>query len=201
MAAGTYALSAQAVVVPALSVFSIILSIPPLVWHSKNHNFPASCLVIWFLINNIFNIVNAAIWPTDDVDSWWSGVGLCDIEVKLMIAGYVGVPGALMCIFRPLAHLLDTDRVVLVPSREQSRRRLAFEIFFCLVVPAISMITHYVVQKNRFMLYTISGCVNSFDESWVTLVLSFIWPTVICLIAGYYCCMAFFFPFDLSIQF
>lgn len=193
MGAETYPLSAQAVVIPVLSFFSIILSIPPLVWHSKNHNFPASCLIVWFFIDNIFNIVNAAIWPTDNLDSWWSGVGLCDVEVKLMVASYVGVPGALMCIFRTLAHLLDTDRVTLIPSRGQCRRRLAFEIFFCLVVPAISMITHYVVQKNRFMLYTIAGCINSFDESWVTLVLSFIWPTVICLIAAYYCCMVFSF--------
>ncbi|GAD97393.1 a-pheromone receptor PreA [Paecilomyces variotii No. 5] len=187
-----YKRAPEAIIIPFLSLLSIILSITPLMWHLRNSNFPAVCLVCWFLINNLFNIVNAFIWPTDNIDSWWSGVGLCDIEVKLMVASYVGIPGALLCIFRHLAEVLDTDRTVLVPSGSQRRKKLAIEIAFCLVVPVLAMITHYFVQKTRYMLYTISGCVNNFDESWVTFVLSYLWPTVICVIAAYYCCLVMY---------
>jgi pheromone a factor receptor len=38
------------------------------------------------------------------------------------------------------------------------------------------------------MIFAISGCVTPFDESWASLVFSYMWPLVICLVAAYYCC-------------
>lgn len=58
---------------------------------------------------------------------------------------------------------------------------------FCVISPVIAMLTHYVYQANRYILYAIAGCLNNYDRSWVTLVLAWIWPLIICLIAGYYC--------------
>lgn len=180
-----------AVVIPILSFISMILCIPPLTLHAKNRNIPATTLICWSLMLNLFNIINALTWPTDDIDSWWDGVGLCDIEVKVMVAGYVAVPGALLCILRGLAIVLDTSRAMLVPSKTQRWRSRFMELLFCAIVPIISMITHIVWQKSRYLLFSISGCVNNFDESWVSLVLAYMWPPIICLIAGYYCCKAF----------
>ncbi|KAJ5836575.1 Fungal pheromone STE3 GPCR [Penicillium robsamsonii] len=179
----------QAVVLPILSSFSIVLAIPPLILHGKNRNFPATSLIFWSILLNLFNIINSLIWPTDDVQSWWDGAGLCDIEVKLMAAGYVGIPGSLACIFRSLAIVLDTDRATLVPSKGQRWRNQFVEILFCVAVPVIAMITHIIWQKSRYLLLAISGCVNNFDESWVSLVFAWIWPPIICLIAAYYCCL------------
>ncbi|KXG49979.1 Fungal pheromone STE3 GPCR [Penicillium griseofulvum] len=179
----------QAVVLPILSSFSIVLAIPPLILHEKNRNFPATSLIFWSILLNLFNIINSLIWPTDDVESWWDGAGLCDIEVKFMTAGYVGIPGSLVCIFRSLALVLDTDRATLVPSKGQRWRNQFVEILFCVVVPVIAMITHIIWQKSRYLLFAISGCVNNFDESWVSLVFAWIWPPIICLIAAYYCCL------------
>ena len=178
----------QAVALPILSIFSIALAIPPLILHGKNRNFPATSLIFWSILLNLFNIINSLIWPTDDVASWWDGAGLCDIEVKFMAAGYVGIPGSLACIFRSLAIVLDTDRATLVPSRGQRWRNQCMEILFCVAVPVTAMITHIIWQKSRYLLFAISGCVNNFDESWVSLVFAWIWPPVICLIAAYYCC-------------
>jgi pheromone a factor receptor len=178
----------QAVALPILSSFSIALAIPPLILHGKNRNFPATSLIFWSILLNLFNITNALIWPTDNVASWWDGAGLCDIEVKFMAAGYVGIPGSLACIFRSLAIVLDTDRATLVPSKGQRWRNQFMEILFCVAVPVIAMVTHIVWQKSRYLLFAISGCVNNFDESWVSLVFAWIWPPIICLIAAYYCC-------------
>ncbi|KAL1967693.1 hypothetical protein VTN77DRAFT_2950 [Rasamsonia byssochlamydoides] len=186
MESAVYYPSAQAIAIPILSLLAIILSIPPLVWHSANRNFPASSLIGWFLVNDVFNVANALIWPTDDVDSWWSGAGLCDVEVKLMIASYIGLPGALLCIFRSLAEVMDSDRATLVPSRAQRLRKRAVEIFFCLGLPVLAMIAHYPVQPNRYILLTISGCMSTFDNSWPGIVLSYFWPPVVCLLAGWY---------------
>lgn len=179
---------AQAVVLPVLSFVSIAVAIPPLILHGKNRNFPATSLTFWSILLNLFNTINSLIWPTDNVASWWDGSGLCDIEVKFMAASYVGIPGSLACIFRSLAIVLDTDRATLVPSKGQRWRNQFMEIMFCIAVPVIAMITHIVWQKSRYLLFAISGCVNNFDESWVSLAFAWIWPPIICLIAAYYCC-------------
>ncbi|PLB53655.1 STE3-domain-containing protein [Aspergillus steynii IBT 23096] len=187
-----YRTAATAVIIPVLSIVSILVSLVPLALHWKNRNFPATCLIGWFLVLNLFNIVNAIIWPNDDVDSWFSGVGLCDVEVKIMIASYVAVAGNLLGIFRGLANVLDTSRANLVPSKKQRWQNHFMDILFCVIIPIIAMITHIIFQANRYMLFAISGCVNSFDESWVSFVLSFVWPPIICLITGYYCSLVLY---------
>lgn len=178
----------MATVLPTLSFLSIAVCAAPLILHGKNRNLPATSLVCWAILMNILNIINALIWPTDDTASWWNGAGLCDVEVKLMVAGYVAVPGCLVGIFRGLAIVMDTSRATWVPSKTQRWRNRAFDLGFCVVVPCIAMTTHIVWQKNRYYLFSISGCVNDFDESWVSFVLAWIWPPIIGLIAAYYCC-------------
>lgn len=180
----------QAVAIPLLSIIAICITIMPMVLHAKNKNFPAWCILFWFILLNLFNIINAFIWPTDDIDSWWDGVGLCDIEVKVMIASYVAVPGGLVCVFRSLARVLDTRCASLVPTKKQRWWDRGMEMLFCVFVPAASMVTHIVYQKSRYMIYAVSGCINNFDDSAMSLALAFIWPPVICLIACYYCGMS-----------
>ncbi|KAF7160979.1 hypothetical protein CNMCM6106_008308 [Aspergillus hiratsukae] len=192
MDSATTGRSTQAVAVPVLSSIAAVVSIPPIILHWKNRNFPATALICWFLILNIFHFVNALIWPTDDVDSWWEGQGLCDVEVKVMIASYVAVPGTLVCIFRSLAAVLDTRRAMLVPSNSQRWRNRLMDTSFCVAIPVIAMITHIVYQKSRYMIFGISGCINNFDESWVSFALGFIWPPIICLLAAFYCGMTLY---------
>ncbi|PYH76358.1 a-pheromone receptor PreA [Aspergillus uvarum CBS 121591] len=177
----------QAVLLPVISFVSLLLSVVPLVLHWNNRNVAASSLICWYMILNVFNIINAILWPTDNVGSWWNGKGLCDSEVKVMIASYIAVPGTLVCIFRSLACVLDTRRAALVPSKSQRWWNRGMTLLFCFIAPAIAMITQIIYQGGRYFLFAISGCVNSYDETWVTLVLAYIWPLVICLIAGYYC--------------
>lgn len=178
---------AQAVIIPSFSILCMLLTIPPLILHWKNRNLPVVSLICWLLCLNLFNIINAFIWPSDDMDNWWNGAGLCDVEVKVMIASYVAVPGNLLCIFRTLASMIDTRRAMLVPSKQQRWWNIGIDMLFCVIVPVVAIATHIVYQASRYILVGISGCVNSFDESWVSLILAWIWPLVICLIAGYYC--------------
>lgn len=179
----------QAVVIPILSLVSLLIGIVPLFLHAKNRNYPAACLISWFCILNLFNIINAFIWPGDNIETWWSGEGLCDVEVKLMTASYVAVPGTLVCIFRSLACVLDTRSATVVPSKEQRWRSRFMLILFCAVVPVIAMITNIVYQARRYYLFGIAGCVNDYDQSFMSFLLAWIWPLVICLIAAWYCGM------------
>lgn len=177
-----------AVILPTISFVELAICVPPLILHAKNRNFPATSFICWSMLLNLFNIINALTWPTDDIESWWDGTGLCDVEVKIMVAGYVAVPGSILCIFRGLAHVMDTSRATLVPSKTQRWRNWVFDLVFCAIIPTIAMLLHYVWQKSRYLLFAISGCVNDFDESWPSMVLANMWPLPICLGAGYYCC-------------
>ncbi|KAL4870376.1 hypothetical protein BDV12DRAFT_61134 [Aspergillus spectabilis] len=183
--------SGQAVAMQTLSFIAIAATASPLALHWKNRNFPAAMLMGWFIVLNIFNIMNAFIWPTDDIENWWDGQGLCDIEVKVLIGSYVAVPGSLVCIFRSLAIVMDTSRATLVPSKRQRWQNRAMEILFCVLVPLIAAVMHIVYQGNRYFIFAVSGCVTSLDESWVSLALGYIWPLVICFIATYYCLVLF----------
>lgn len=179
--------SAETVAMQALSILAILAMTMPLILHWKNRNFPASMLMVWYIVLNIFNVVNAFIWPNEDTQKWYDGSVLCDIEVKVMVGSYVAVPGTLICIFRALAIVLDTSRATLVPSRRQRWQSRAFEFLFCVFVPLMAATMHIVYQGNRYFILQVSGCVTSLDQSWVSLALGYVWPLVVCLIASYYC--------------
>ncbi|KAL4916795.1 pheromone A receptor-domain-containing protein [Aspergillus aurantiobrunneus] len=192
MSSVTMSPSAQTVALQVLSTLALLASTPPLALHWKNRNFPAATLISWYILLNLFNIVNAFIWPTDDIENWWDGAGLCDIQVKLMISSYVAVPGCLLCIFRSLACVLDTSRATLVPSKRQRWRNLAMELLFCVGIPLVAAAMHLIYQGNRYFIFAVSGCVTSLDQSWVSLALGYIWPLVVCFIASYYCGLVLF---------
>jgi pheromone a factor receptor len=184
--------SAASILLPTLAAISVLLCLPPLATHIKSRNVAAAILVFWISLDNLFNFINPLIWPTDDDQTWWSGHGLCDIEVKLNLASSAAIPGGLICIFRQLAVILDTDRTTLAPSRGQQRRRLAFEIFFCAVCPLYMMVVHFIVQPYRYYIFAISGCVPSFDNSWPGILLIFIPPLILCATAAGYCGLVIF---------
>ena len=176
----------EAVVVPALAFLTILFCIPPFAWHVKNRNIAASSLIFWIVLTNLFNFVNSLIWANDDLDSWWHGYVLCDIEVKLMNAANVGIPASVAAIMRSLALVLDTDRTVLRPTSAQRRRRLALDILLCFGAPAYMILVHYFVQNIRYYIFAISGCVPSFDNSWPSIALVHIWSPFFSLVDVYY---------------
>ncbi|KKZ68275.1 hypothetical protein EMCG_06031 [[Emmonsia] crescens] len=196
-----YYKSTSAVVLPITAFLSVLVCIPPLVWHSRTGNFPASCLIAWFIIFNFFNFINPLIWPTDDVSTWWDGAGLCDIETKFMAPLGTGIAGALACIFRSLADVMDTDRAILIPSKGQRRRTLAFEVVFCVVIPGLMMALHCVVQHRRYYLWAIVGCMPAFHPSWPATALIFSWPLAVLFLAAIYCVLVIYRLFKYRQQF
>lgn len=176
----------EAVVVPTLALLTILFCVPPFVWHVKNRNLAASSLVFWIVLTNLFNFVNSLIWTNDDLDSWWRGYILCDIEVKLMNAANVGIPASVAAVMRSLALVLDTSRTVLQPSSAQRRRKLALDILLCFGAPVYMIIAHYFVQNIRYYIFAISGCIPAFDNSWPSIVLVHIWSPFFSLVDVYY---------------
>ena len=178
--------SLQSTLLPILAAFSLVLCAPPLVWHLRNRNLAASALVIWVMLQNVFNFSNPLIWPTDDLSIWWHGYGLCDIESKLTIASNIGFPASLLCVIRYLAVVLDTKHTVLRSGGGYRSRQLLIEATLCIALPILILVLHLVIQDTRYYIFAIAGCVPSYDDSWVSIVLIHIWGPVINLIAGGY---------------
>ena len=188
-----FPLTPAAVALPILALITLVIDLPPFIWHVRNRNLAAATLVFYILLANLMNLVNPLIWPTDDIGDWWPGFGLCDLEVKLMLGIWIGVVSCLLCIVRNLARVLNTDRTVMSVTRAQRNRQILFDCLLCFGAPVYMMGIHYIVQSNRYYIFAISGCTASFDESWPSLVLIFIWSPILCIFNLYYAGMISFF--------
>src|SRR2546421_1940062 len=126
----------SAILLPILASITCLLCLPIFINHVNSRNLAQSALIAWIVLENIYNVVNPLLWPTNDFGLWWNGVGLCDVESKLRLAGNMGYISALVCIYRQLANILNTEQIILAPSAAQCRRRMAIEISLCFGFPA-----------------------------------------------------------------
>ncbi|KAI4241281.1 MAG: hypothetical protein LQ352_007479 [Teloschistes flavicans] len=152
-AADSLILTPAAIVLPTLALITLFLDLPPLVWHIKNRNLAACNLIAWTILFNLGSLVNALIWPTDDIQNWFHGLVLCDIEVKLQLAATFGISGSLACIMRSLARVLDTERTVLAMTEKQRHRELAVTTLLCFGGPVGGARAHAKVSKGLLVHY------------------------------------------------
>lgn len=182
----SYTRTTDAILAPVLAFLCLMLCIPPMIWHASNRNWGASFLVAFAMYEDATVFINALIWSTTDFDSWWDGAVYCDIQVKLNIASQVGLPGALVCIFRSLALVMDVNKSALVPSRGERMRNRIVNVMFCIGLPILAMLGHFCFQQDRYYIIAVGGCNPTMDESWPTVVfLTTI--VIICLVAAIYC--------------
>lgn len=178
----------SAIVLAALSLLFALLIIPPMLWHLSNRNIGATSLILWLLVLNLHNFLNAILWSHDNIPQWFEGKVLCDIEVKIQIAVFVGVPSSVACVLRALAKVMDTERVSLGLTKSQRRRGYAIDLLWCAGFPALQMLFHYIVQTRRYYIVGIAGCMPANSRSWVTDMLitapQVVWTVVGCYYAG-----------------
>ena len=186
-ASGASSRPRSAILLPSLATIACILCLPILAHHIKSRNLAASMQIFLIVLENIFNLINPLLWPTSDFHSWWDGVGLCDVESKLRLAADIGYKSALVCIYRQLAIILNTEQIVLVPSPSQCLCQTAIEVPLCLRFPISIMIAHYLVQSGRYYIFPITGCVPILDSSWPSMALVLIWPGAMWMVAAAYC--------------
>jgi pheromone a factor receptor len=143
-------------------------------------------LIAWLTILLLFTFTNAILWDTDDISSWFSGVGLCDVEVKIQVASQVALPACIACMLRALAAVLDTDRATLVPTKAQRQRNNAIDLVCCMGLPLLQMPLHYIVQSARYYIFGVVGCVPAVSLSWLSILLLVVPPVIWTLVDGYY---------------
>lgn len=172
-----------------LATFSLLFALlifPPMLWHLSNRNIGATSLILWLLLQNLQDFLNAILWSHDDTTRWFKGYVLCDIEVKIITAASVGVPSSVACMLRALAKVMDTDRATLGLTKAQRRRGYVVDLVWCAGFPALQMVFHYIVQTSRYYIVGISGCTPAVSRSWVADLLIITPPIVWALVGGYY---------------
>ncbi|EME82526.1 mating-type factor pheromone receptor [Pseudocercospora fijiensis CIRAD86] len=179
------ATESTAIVFATFSLLIAIIICPSLSWHASNRNVGATVLVAATIYANFQNFLNAVIWSNDNVEVWYSGVGLCDLEIRIQIMLQSLYLAAISCILRALARALDTDRATWSQTKAQRRRSYAIDLVCCLGIPSIQMITLYIVQPFRYWIYGISGCVVPGDLSWLRVVLMLLPPLLWTLFCVY----------------
>ncbi|KAL8966512.1 MAG: hypothetical protein Q9197_005937 [Variospora fuerteventurae] len=147
-------LTPASIAFPTLAFIAILLDIPPLVWHAKNRNVAACNLISWTILVNLCNFVNALIWPTDNVSTWFTGYVLCDIEAKILLAATVGISGSLACIMRALAKVLDTENSVMIPTKKQRYQELAITALLCFGTPIYILYELYRNASHPLLPYS-----------------------------------------------
>lgn len=175
------------ILVAALAFPSCLLSIFPLIAHVRSTNFAAIVLILATMILNLQNFVNALVWPKNNLENYWDGRILCDIQVKLFIGLSMSVTGAIVSILRQTAIILDTNSMTLSPSHRQRVLKATFEGTVCVLIPAIMMTAHYVVQSERYWILPVVGCTAAFDNNWVTVILMFVPPLLMCIPGSVFC--------------
>ncbi|KAL9090178.1 MAG: hypothetical protein Q9165_005458 [Trypethelium subeluteriae] len=172
----------SAVILAFFSLLNLLLDLPPFIFHARARNIAASSLILWILLMNLSDLINALIWANDNISNWYSGIVLCDIEVKLFIGAQIGQTGALICIMRELAKVLDTDNATLGRSSGEEKKRMIGELIMCWGLSVLLMFSHYVVQPARYSIFGINGCTPQIDNSWPAIVLVQMWPPIFALV-------------------
>lgn len=181
-----YPLYPTAVALPILAFPAWILCIPPMVWHFLQRNIAAGSLILWMSFLNFFTFINALIWPRDNVNDWWEGGVLCDIQARIQVGAVVALTSCTALIARRLAKVMDTRNITVSKSRNSNIKEKALEIVCCWVYPFVMMAVYYVVQPARYFIFGISGCVAAFDTSWPSIVLVWMWGPITTFVAAYY---------------
>ncbi|KAF1822839.1 fungal pheromone STE3G-protein-coupled receptor, partial [Dissoconium aciculare CBS 342.82] len=158
----------------AFAIFSLLTSLlitPTCIWHTRHRNVGATTVTVLAILANLMNFANALIWPHDDVSRWFSGVGYCDIQVKLQAVMQTAFPAALFCILRKLAAVLDTRKTAWATNATREQREFVIDMLICGALPWLQVISAFIVQPLRFFVSGIAGCQPVDDGTWLSALL------------------------------
>lgn len=176
----------NAIILPLCAALVILANCVPIVLLARVKKVAACTMIVVLSVQNLFTLTNAIIWPNDNVAGWYSGIGLCDVQVsiKSALSTLLATSAAYLAI--DLAKAIDTDNPRLYESGAMKRRRMIIELVFCFAIPALQVPLHYVVQASRFGVVTVFGCADVVDDSWPKIVILAMWPPIFALVNCYY---------------
>ncbi|KAI0834804.1 pheromone A receptor-domain-containing protein [Hypoxylon sp. FL0890] len=138
-----------------------------LLW--RNADFAAVVLIVDVALMNFFTVLNSLIWHSDNWDNWWSGKGLCDIEVYLSTPLETIYAAAIFAIIRQLARQVKLARMSELNRKERTRRML-IQAAIIFPIPLFQLLFTWFDLAHRYFIGTVVGCMVVLDNSWPTFV-------------------------------
>ncbi|KAH7038218.1 GPCR fungal pheromone mating factor [Microdochium trichocladiopsis] len=132
----------------------------------RNKQYAAVSLILTIGVMNSFTVLNSSIWPNDQYENWWSGHGLCDIEVYVAAPTQTAYAASIFAIMRRLTSQIKLNNVTTVDSQSQARKRLVEELGIILAVPAFQLLFTHFDLAQRYIIGTLVGCSAVYDRSW-----------------------------------
>ncbi|OAA37259.1 a-pheromone receptor PreA [Cordyceps fumosorosea ARSEF 2679] len=184
-------LTANLVTRVALAVVANLVCLVPLRLLYRNGEFAATVLIVVIEVKNVFTILMALLWQTDDVEAWWPGYGLCDAE-PFVYNGCAGVfVTCLLAIMRNLAHQVGVMRANPMTVRERRRRNL-IQALIIFPLPLVQLAFTWPLTARRYAVGTLMGCSWVPSSTWPFLVFFVIAQLVISVVAAIYAVITFF---------
>ncbi|PIL26108.1 hypothetical protein GSI_11862 [Ganoderma sinense ZZ0214-1] len=168
--------------VAAFSFLGFILISIPIYWHLQAWNVGCILYIFWVGGQCLFHGINVLIWKDNVINSapvW------CDIFVHFYIGASIGLCCASLVINRRL-YLIATVAVVNV-RYEDKVRRIIVDLLIGLGIPVLAMAVFWFYQGHRFDLIEGIGCVEAYPNTWLAVILYYMWPLIIGLVSGVYC--------------
>ncbi|KAL7789940.1 pheromone receptor [Trichoderma ceciliae] len=166
-------------------ILANLVCLVPLRLLYRNGEFAAAVFIINAEIQNLRNVVNALIWRTDDMASWWPGYGLCDLDPYLHNFGIGLYATCLLAIMRNLAIQVGSLRAN-PPSRREKRRRNIIQALIIFPLPLLQTAWTYPLTLQRYYIGTLFGCSWLNAPTWPYIVFEILPPALVSLItAGY----------------
>ncbi|KAJ3494171.1 hypothetical protein NLG97_g4252 [Lecanicillium saksenae] len=165
----TPSLTANLIVRVILGIIANLVCLVPLRLLYRNGEFAAVVFIIVVEIKNIFTILMALIWRTDDMESWWPGYGLCDVQQF--------VSGILRA--NPL-------------TVREKRRRNFIQALIIFPLPIVQLAFTWPLAAQRYMVGTLMGCSWVPSSTWPYLLFFVIAELVMSVVAAIYAVITFF---------
>ncbi|CAG8955967.1 hypothetical protein HYFRA_00008821 [Hymenoscyphus fraxineus] len=176
----------NAIVMPIFNALGIVVLYLPMRDFYRKGNFAACSMIAATVMLNLYQFLDAVIWQNDDPSTWFSGVGLCDIQGYSRYMFTTALLTTIACFIKNLADVFNTDNHVVAITSAMKRKKLIVDILFCWLLPVVQVIVHYMITLGRFAVFPVYGCYDEMDNSWPYIVVYLIWGPIFTLVAAFY---------------
>ncbi|KAH0499043.1 hypothetical protein TgHK011_006260 [Trichoderma gracile] len=181
----TPSLTANLICRVLLSIIANLVCLVPLRLLYRNGELAAALFILNIEIQNLRTVVNALLWRNDDLQSWWPGYGLCDVDPYVHNLAIGLYSTCLLAIMRNLALQVGNLRANPLTRREKRRRNL-IQALIVFPQPLLQAAWTYPLTQQRYYIGTLIGCSWLNAPTWPYIVFIILPPALISLAtAGY----------------
>lgn len=181
----TTSLTANLVLRVLLALVGNIVCLVPLRLLYRNGEFAAVVFILNVMAFNIETVVMSLLWRNNDLESWWPGYGLCDVDAYFHNAGQALYATCMLAIMRNLSHQVGLLRANPLTVKERRRRNL-IQALFMFPLPILQLAMTWPITTQRYAVGTLVGCTWVPHTSWPNLVFFILPPVVVAFATAVY---------------